>query len=47
MRRLQAVYAAYAENRVAERAVDALLAGAPHGDGIGTAGDPDRGGPRR
>jgi len=47
VRRLQGLYAAYAENRVAERAVDALLEGSMNGDGIGTTGDPGRGGRRR
>jgi hypothetical protein len=47
VRRLQGLYAAYAENRVAERAVDALLEGSMNGDGIGTTGEPGRGGRRR
>ena len=47
VRRLQGLYAAYAEHRVAERAVDALLARPMSGDGIGTIGDPGRGGQRR
>ena len=47
VRRLQGLYAAYADNRVAERAVDALLEGSMNGDGIGTTGDPGRGGRRR
>ena len=44
VRRLQGLYAAYAENRVAERAVDALLERPMNGDGIGTIGES---GPRR
>jgi UDP:flavonoid glycosyltransferase YjiC (YdhE family) len=47
VRRLQGLYAAYAENRVAERAIDALLERSMNGDGIGTTGDPGRGGRRR
>ncbi|MCK7494602.1 MAG: glycosyltransferase [Comamonadaceae bacterium] len=47
VRRLQGLYATYAENRVAERAVDALLEGSMTGDGIGTTGQPGCGGQRQ
>ncbi len=47
VRRLQGLYAAYAEHRVAERAVDALLERPTIGDGIGTTGDSGRSGQRR
>jgi UDP:flavonoid glycosyltransferase YjiC (YdhE family) len=47
VRRLQGLYAAYAENRVAERAVDALLERPVSSDGIGMTGESGRGGPRR
>jgi UDP:flavonoid glycosyltransferase YjiC (YdhE family) len=47
VKRLQRLYAAYAEHRVAERAVDSLLECPPaRGDGIGTTGKSGRGGPR-
>ena len=47
VKRMQGLYAAYAENRVAERAVDALLERPVIGDLIGTTGDAGRGGQRR
>jgi zeaxanthin glucosyltransferase len=47
VRRLQACYAAYAEHRIAERTVDALLDGPASRDGIDTSRELDRGGPRR
>jgi len=47
VRRLQGLYAAYAEHRVAERTVDALLDSPVSGDGTGTSGESSRGGQRR
>jgi UDP:flavonoid glycosyltransferase YjiC (YdhE family) len=47
VRRLQGLYAAYAENRVAERAVDALLERPMTDDLIGRAGESGRGGQRQ
>jgi zeaxanthin glucosyltransferase len=46
VRRLQGLYAAYADNRVAERTVDALLERPTGDDGFGTAWPSDRGGLR-